>query len=97
MALLEMAGEQRKAGEQAEQVGDGHPLMAEMADETGNADPGLEAGEQHLVQADGDQAGQRDMERGMVKERHAKQGQGEQDEIDGNAADSRQVASRKGG
>ncbi len=33
----------------------------------------------------------------MVKERHAKQGQGEQDEIDGNAADSRQVASRKGG
>ena len=38
MALLEMAGEQRKAGEQAEQVGDGHPLMAEMADETGNAD-----------------------------------------------------------
>ena len=53
----------------------GRALRA-VADEAGHANAGLEAGEDHLVQADRDEAGQRDVERGMVKERDAEQREG---------------------
>ena len=96
VALFKMAGEQRKTGEQAEQVGNRHPFMTKMPGKTSHADTGLEAGKNDLVQADREQPGQRHVQRGMVKERHAEQGRCKQDEIDGNATHRRQVTGGKG-
>ena len=97
MALLEMAGEQRKAGEQAEQVGDSDPFVPKVAKETRHANAGFEAGEQDLVEADRGQPGQSDVKRSVMEKRHAQQGQREKDEIDGNPGDCWRVASRHGG
>lgn len=94
MALFKMAGKQRKAGEQAEEVGNRHPFMTEESHETGKTGTSLEAGKNDLVQADGKQAGKRNIKRCMMKERHTEQGQAEEDEIDGNAANGWQAARR---
>ena len=91
MALLEVAREQREAHQQTEQVGQRHHFVSEMAGEAGQAKAGLESGEQDLVGADGDEAGQCDLQRVVVEERDAEQGQREQNEIDGNPGHCRQV------
>src|SRR5574343_1260576 len=75
VALFEMAGKKREAGEQAEESGDGHPFVAEVAEPAGDAKPGLEAGEYDLVQADGDQPGECNVEGGVMEQRHTEQGQ----------------------
>ena len=71
MALFEMPGKQGKAGEQAEQVGDNDPFVAEMANQAGNPGAGLETGEHDLVQADCCQAGQCHVQRVVVEEGNA--------------------------
>ena len=52
MALLEVAREQGKAHQQAEQVGQHHPFVLEVPGQTGHAFAGLEAGEQQFVKRD---------------------------------------------
>ena len=94
MALFEMAGEQRKTRQQTEQVGQHHPLMPKVVGKTKNTLTSLEAGKHDLVQADGKQTGKRNVKGCMMEKRHTEQGQAEEDEIDGNAANGWQAARR---
>ena len=71
--------------------------MAEVTGKTHDAGTGLEPGEHDLVQRDGRQPGQRNVERGMVKERDAEQRQSEEDEIDRDATDGRHAVGGKSG
>ena len=96
VALLEVPRQQRKAGEQAEQVGNGDPLMAQVADEARHPDARLEAGEGDLVEADRREAAEGHVQRDVVEQRDAQQGQRKQDELDGDAADGGDVTRGKG-
>ncbi len=84
-AFLKMPGEQRKAHEQAEQVGKNDPLMLEMADEPRQARAEFEAGKDQLINRDGGKPGHRHLQRVVVEQRNTKQRQPEQDEVDRNA------------
>ena len=95
VALFKMPGKQRKTGEQAEQIDDRHPFMTQVANEAGKAGAGLETGNPYFVGADREQAGQSNVQRRMVEQRNAEQGQRKEDEFDGNAADRRQIARGK--
>ena len=65
--------------------------MAQVANEAGKAGAGLETGNPYFVGADREQAGQSNVQRGMVEQRNAEQGQRKEDEFDGNTADRRQI------
>ena len=72
VAALEMVREQREAEQQAEQVGEDDPLVRQVRREPAEARAGLEPGEAELVDDDGREAGQRDLQRVMVEQRHAR-------------------------
>ena len=65
------------------------PLVTEVPDQPVKARPGVESGDEHLVQADDGQSGHCHVQRGVVEQRHAEQGQREQDEIHRDAGDGR--------
>ena len=50
VAALEMVGQQREAEQQAEQVGEDHPLVRHVQREAAEPRAGLEAGERQLVE-----------------------------------------------
>ena len=82
LAFFKVLGQYRKAEQQAEQVGENHPLVREVQAEARDAVAGLEAGHQQLVGDDGGQPDQRHAQRVAVKQCHTQQRQREQDEID---------------
>jgi hypothetical protein len=82
MALFEMARKQSEANKQTKQVYEDYPFVAEVRDEARYARAGLEAGEGELIEDDRSQPGQRDAQRVMMEERHAKQRESEEDKID---------------
>ena len=67
--------------------------MADMTNEAGDADAGLEAGEHDLVQRNGDHAGQGNVKRGVVEQRDTEQGQCKEDELDRDARHRRATGS----
>ncbi len=80
-----MVREQREAEQQAEQVGENHPLVRQVQRQAAEAGAGLEAGEPELVEHDHAEADERDLERMMMKQCDAGEGQAEQHEIDRHA------------
>jgi hypothetical protein len=52
MAFLEVPGEEREAGEESEEIGEGDPFMGDLREETGNARSIREPGKQDLVNGD---------------------------------------------
>ena len=85
LAVLEVVREQREAEQQAEQVGEDHPLVRHVGRQAAEAGARLEAGEDELVEDDGREAGERDLQRVAVEERDAGERQTEQHEVDRHA------------
>jgi hypothetical protein len=84
-AVLEVAGQDGETQQQAQQVGDGHPFVHQVAAQAGEARHAVEIAEAQLVQGDGGKPDQGHPQRVMVEQGHAQQGQGEQDEVHGDA------------
>src|SRR5229473_3661386 len=82
-ALLEVPRQKRKSHQQQEQISEDDPLMRHVLAEAAQSRTEFESGEDELVDDDGRESGQRDRKRVTMKQRHAEQGQREQDEIDG--------------
>ena len=78
-----MFGEQRKAKQQTQKIGEDDPLMAEVADQTGQAWPRLETGHYELVQRHHNEAANRNVEGVLLEQCDAKQHARKQNEIDG--------------
>ncbi len=93
-AVLEMAGQKRKADQQAEQIDQQHPLMRHVQAESSQAFSGLEAGEQDLVGGNCHHASEGHWQGMMVKQGDAEKCRGEENEIDGNAGDGRLLSTR---
>jgi hypothetical protein len=85
MAFLEMPGEDGEAHQQAEQVDQGHPFMAQVSGETRHPGAGLEPGHRDLVNRNRGDTGQRDIKGLVMEQGDPEQGQREQDEFDGYA------------
>ena len=85
--LLEVVGQQREAEQQAEQVGNGHPLVAQKAHQPRHTGHAREVRQQQLVQRDDDQARHRHLERVVMKQRHAEQRQCKEEKINRDACD----------
>jgi hypothetical protein len=66
-AVLEMPGQQRKADQQAQQVGEQHPFVGHVHAESRDAGAGLEPGEHDLVGGDRHQAGQGHLQHVVVE------------------------------
>ena len=82
-AVLEVLGEQREAQQQAEEVRQDHPLVAEVSPMNPlKPRAGLKRREEQLVQRDHGEPGERDLQRVVMEERDAKQRQREEDELD---------------
>ena len=81
VALLELVGEQFEADQEQEQVGEGHPFVAEVAPQRCHPIPGREAAHQGLIGDDHGKPGEGDGERALVKQGDADQHQAEQDEF----------------
>ena len=96
MAFLEVAREDGEAHQQAQQVRDHHPLVAQMTDEAGEAGAALEAGENDLVGGDHHRPTGGHRQRVAVKQRDAEQGEAEQDEIHRDAGDLRAGGRQRG-
>ncbi len=96
-ALLEVIGQQRKAHQQAEQVREGDPFVAEVRTETRQPGTGLEPGKQPLVCRDRRRADEGDLERVMMQRRHSQQHEREQHEVDRNAGQRRRRCGRRRG
>ncbi len=75
VAFLEVARQQGESEQQSEQVSQHHPFVMQVAEQSGNAAAGMEAGDQQFVEGDRGQAGERDRQRVVVEQRHAQQGQ----------------------
>ncbi len=84
-AVLEMPRQQRKAHQQQEQVREHDGFVLQVQGEAGETAAILEAGEDQLVEDDHRKAGQRDLQRLVVKQGDADQRQREQDEVDRDA------------
>jgi hypothetical protein len=80
-----MSRKQREAEQQAEQIGEDHPLVRHVERQPAQARPGLEAGEAELVQRDDGEARQCHLERVVMKQRHAGQSEAEEHEVDWHA------------
>src|SRR5262249_46506446 len=80
-----MARQERKAHQQQEQVREDGPFVRQVPAEPGEAMAGLESSVSKLIGGDDGKARERDRQRMAVEQRHAKQHQREQDEIDGDA------------
>jgi hypothetical protein len=87
-AVLEMPRQQGETDQQAEQVGEQHPLVGHVHAEAGEAGAGLEAGEHDLVGGDRHQAGQRHLQYVVVEQGDAEQRRRKEDEIDRDAEQS---------
>ncbi|WP_228218546.1 hypothetical protein [Aromatoleum toluclasticum] len=87
MALLEVPREDREAHQQAEQVGEGDPIMAEVTQPPCDTGTRRETGKYYIVLADDVEAGLRDLQGVVVEQRHAEQRERKQDEIDGYASE----------
>src|SRR5687768_177413 len=83
-----MVREERKAEQQAEQVGEDDPLVRHVQRESAQTGSGLEACEGELVGDDNCQASERDRENMAVEERDAEQGQREQHELERDPGDA---------
>ncbi len=80
-ALLEVAGQQGKADQQQEQVGDDQPLVAKMAGKSGETRSAVKAGQDGLVDSDQRQTGDGDTQHVMMKNGNAEQRRDEQQEL----------------
>src|SRR6185369_1178273 len=95
LAPLEVVRKQCETEQQAEQIGEDHPLMQQVQAEPGEARALLEAGETELVEDDRRKARQRDLQRALVEHGDASERRTEQQELDRDqgraqsAADSR--------
>ena len=78
-------GQHREAEQQAEQVGQRHPLVRGMRRQARQARAAGEAADREAPQRDGERAAQRDLQRVMVQRRDAEQRQREEQELDRNA------------
>ena len=87
-AAFEVPRQDRKAHEQEEQVGKGHPLVLHLHHETAEPLALSESGENQLVEGDYCEPGQCNLQRLAMEDRDAEQRQAEQYEID---RDSEQV------
>ena len=85
LAFLEMLRQQREAEQQAEQVGEDHPLVQHVQPEAAQSRAGLESGKTKFVERDHGQAGERHLQRVVVKKRDASEGEREQRKIDRHA------------
>ncbi len=86
-----MARQQRKPEQQTKKIGEDHPFVVQMREQTGNAAARLEPGKGQLVRGDDGEPGQADPERVMVEQRDAEERQREEDEIDRDARERRAV------
>ena len=82
-ALLEMAREQGKSHEEAEEVGEDDPFVGHVRSEPSEARAGRKAREGKLVGQDRCKTAQRDSERVAMEERHPEKHHSEEDEVDG--------------
>jgi hypothetical protein len=82
-AVLEVACQQRKADQQAEQIDQQNPFVRHVRPEAGDAVTGLEAGDRDLVQHNHRQTAQRHLQHMVMEQRHAEQRRREQDEVHG--------------
>jgi len=62
-----MSGEQGEAHQQAKQVGQRDPFVAEMAEQPSDANAGFETGKQRFIERNGNQTGQRDLKSMVVQ------------------------------
>jgi hypothetical protein len=85
LAFFEMTRQQGKAQQQQTQICQFDPMVIEVRYETIDAGPVGEANEEEFVGEDRQQSDHSDGEGAMVKQRHAEQRGGEQDELDGNS------------
>jgi hypothetical protein len=74
LRILEVLREEREAHEQAEEVREDHPLMGKEGREAGEARALGEPGERKLVDRDGDEPADRDLEGLVVEERRSRRG-----------------------
>ena len=81
LAALEVVREQREAEQQAEQVGEDHPLVRHVQRQAAKSRSGLEAGEAELVDDDHAKPDERHLQDVAMEQRDADQRQAEQDEI----------------
>src|SRR4051812_38281891 len=86
-ALFEMTRQNRKTGEQTEQVRENDPLVREVRTEPGNTGAAFKSGEPYLVESDRSRATHRDGESATMEKGDAEQGQPEQNEIDRDTKD----------
>ena len=96
-ALLEMARQDRETHQQQEQVRQHHPLVLDVQRKAAEAGAGFESRERELVEDDGGEAGERDLERAVMEQRDAEQRQRKQDEVDRNAEDKDRRRRGRGG
>ena len=85
MTFFEMARQQREAHQQAKQIGEDDPLVANVGYKTDDAGTCLEAGEGDFVDRNRHQSGERDAQGMMMKYGHPGQREPEQNKIDRNA------------
>jgi hypothetical protein len=93
-AGLEVLGQQRKAEQQAQQVGEQHPFLAEVIEPAGDAGSFRERRKRDLEQRYHDHAADGDRQRMVVKQRDSDQGQPEQQEIDRHTGNRRRLDRR---
>ena len=79
-----MARQKGEPCEEAKQVRQDDPLVAEVGDETGEAGPGFETGESDLVEDNCRQPKKRDPQSVAMEKRDPEQGETEQDKMDRN-------------
>ena len=78
-----MPGQQRKAHQEQEQIGERDPLMRHVVAEAGEAGAVLETGEDEFVHDDRGKAAEGDLKRLVMEQRDPEQRQREEDEVDG--------------
>ena len=85
LACLEVVGKQREAEQQAEKVGENHPLVQHVQRKTFHPRAGFESRKGELVEHDRAEADERDLQRVMMEQRDAGERQAEQNELERHA------------
>src|SRR5690606_31815381 len=97
VALLEVPGQYHEAEQQHQEVDQHDPFVDQMVQEASNAGGAVEVAEQKLVEADDDDADQRDVEGVVMEQCDAEQHGGEQQELHGDAQNAGRGTGRLGG
>jgi len=81
MALFEMTGQDNKAQEQRQKVGESNPLVLQMRGKTRQSRSGWETGKQEFVDNDDGDTGHGDIETVVMEEGDADQDECKQNEV----------------